>query len=729
MKEEVFTSDELTGHHFEHILENFRKLKFSDSLDFCAKAYDHFKNPWFLCAKAEVHLANSRRELALNIYQELLKNPLTKYFHSYISLQIAIVHYNSNRFNEVVETISEYLKKHPVSSVADLIHTYLLCQLNLYAHLENGMVNKADELIENLEVFPCAELEYLKVSKRLETNPAEAFEQYKNIQNRRPFHASRQDVLEVANSKDVKEVFKNSFLDELDATHLLYHIDCNVRYELEFNSLTDMYGASLKLKAKFRDIAANRVLLLSPELKKIVSKEKTQKNGVVIQLKQSWDRWYGDYTYFSNWVYGMLKYMHNTQFLVSELYENWVDHYQVTDGIPRYCRYHGRDSFYYEKLLTYEKIVRKNPSNENLKKIVSDEFYTYGNLGLKELLNKEKKPNDYLEEYRFSLEMLEKSLKYNPENGNALTAYGKALFHISDLKKSERFLKKATELSPNESNAWYLLGKISIKQKDFQLGESRFKNLFSIPSDHLEVTNLKIEALQVLREAAKKNSTGLKTSLTEIENKLCAFYTEKTTDFIRRSFSMKNTNYTQNRLKASLKSAEEKILQDPNLGDLWVQKANCLYHLKEYKQACKAYKKAIKLGIDNKLEVINWMCISLGYSKASKSAMDLIDDTLRRTETPRSKAILLGTKAWLNYELEQFEIAYHTANEALRIDDTYYYSWYIHALIHAQNDSHEKALKCIGKAISLDVDRKKMIREESDFQKLYDFIGFWDKVL
>lgn len=731
MNEKDFTLDEFSQYYFAAILENFKKENYPMAMQVCDEAYNQTNNQWFQCAKAEIYFASSQEGMALYNYLILLENDPKKLFHSYVSLQIAAIHYRADNFEQLIEIISTSLEKYSATSTKALIDDYLLYQSYVFALIKTGRINSAQTLINSLEMFPCTELEYLKVSLLFENDVTEASILYETLCNRRPFHASNYNTRLLDGPIDrteAKNNFEICFHDELDASRLLYCQKDDNRNELSFGCIDGDYLAHLKPRKQFFDILSERIQLLSPEMKGIVSIKKVENDNLLIELYHAGDRWYGDYTYFSNWVYWLLNYVKDTQILVSELYENWVDHYQVRNGLPSYCRYHGCDSFYYDELLTYEKIISKNRSNIDLKKIVSNEFYIYGDLGVKKAMKKDVKLEDDIAEYKLSVNMLQKSLKYNPENSKALVTYGKVLFYSSDIENSEVYFEKATRIDPKSFNAWFFRGQIAIRQNNFIKGEYCFKKLIAIQSDHIEVRNLKIKALQILRDIANKNATRLKMSLKSIENILCDLYKKSNLSQIAYSKNLKNSSYAISHLDRALLLIEEKIQNEPYIALHWVEKGNSLFHLQKYDKATAAYKKAIQLGAINKLETINWLSISLGNSEDYNSALDTIDGALELYEKPEDRVLLLGTKAWLHYESGDMQTAFDISEMMLQIQKSYHYPWYIQALIHVQKGSHEMALNCIDNAIALNGEIKKIIREEPEFQKLYGHIRFWNKV-
>lgn len=72
--------------------------------------------------------------------------------------------------------------------------------------------------------------------------------------------------------------------------------------------------------------------------------------------------------YLSQTIYWLGNYVEDIEILTNEMYENWVDHFQVQNGRANYRRYWCNDDFLESKLKTYEEIVRKNPNNIELKK-------------------------------------------------------------------------------------------------------------------------------------------------------------------------------------------------------------------------------------------------------------------------------------------------------------------------------------------------------------------------
>lgn len=592
-------------HCFEYIFKYSKASNYKTALKDCLATIESLKDAWIYCVEAELYAAIDEYKIALGAYTKAFAvSSSNRLLDTYISLQLAIFHLEKDNPTKVISTLDDYFYFYPTQNTKELTETYLHYHIYLIVLLEQNEIHKAKRILNSLETFACTELQYLKIAMGFAKNEQGTADVYLSYMDSRPIHAANRystpnETNIFDNDFDPKTYFQNCFEEELQCTKLLYIKTKEVRNDVFFKSNHDRHSILMKIKPEYSQVIIKRLRLLSPPMGRVVrilnsrsnfhQSRNLDKDCTYIEINYTAEKWFGDMKYLSQTIYWLGNYVEDIEILTNEMYENWVDHFQVQNGRANYRRYWCNDDFLESKLKTYEEIVRKNPNNIELKKMISSEFHTYGredNLKI-ELLKTDK------DAYQSSITRLIKSLQYNPENVEALISYGEILFYKSNLPLSKEQFQTALNINKALPEAHYYLGKIYMAENNIPLAEASFIRLLGILSKHAKIRAKKIDALKTLRMLAKEKPKTLKTTLKTIEEQLSLLYFESNKVNLEYNTNYNNSSYMKEKFKAAVKSSEEKIENEPTSAAHWIKLGSNFYHLKNMVNPQKPLKKPL----------------------------------------------------------------------------------------------------------------------------------------
>ncbi len=738
--EKLLTDDPVpTQINYNDILHSFKIQDYRTALHKCQTINTEYPNAWFYCIEAELFITLNEYGSAVSAYHKAFaasgNDPLLDH---YISLQLALCYLEQNELRQLLDTLETYFLFYPTKNTRQLSQTYLHYYLYLIALLQQNDPEKVQYIMHELESFDCTELQFLKIAVGFAQNTPGFGEIYEQYINYRPSHACKLNecfLMGINNFKDeadAKSFFENCVEDELYYTRLLYEFESIGRNDIDFTSNTSTYSILLKIKEPHSFQIKKRIRMLSPSLENIIQilgsseiphfHKNLDEKSTYIEIHCPTDKWFGDYGHFAQVLLWLCQYAEDIQILISEMYENWIDHFQSQDGLSSYCRYYGKDDTLESKLSTYEEIALKNCNNLELNKIISKTFETYGRVN-------HVNPDSVYRENHTSMERLIKALQYNPENIEALVSYGIILYSKSNYIQSKKQFETAVQIDNDLPIPHYYLGKILLLENNTALAEQSFQTLYTIQSVNIDILDLKIDAFKVLREIAFTKPETLHTTIGDIESRLSELYRLKTNLELEHTQKINNSSYAQQELKNALDQCIQKLKETPKNVSLVIELGHCHYHLNAFEKAVTAYKKALRIGTPQEFDVTLWLATSLLYEKKANEAQLLLNTALDRMESPQRKAILLGSLAWLYMEEGDKTKASMHLEKAMDLNKDYCYLWYLKAILLTKKGAHDMALECIAKTILLDVTKRSLLQNEKELDTLKSDIRFWDLVL
>ena len=310
-------------------------------------------------------------------------------------------------------------------------------------------------------------------------------------------------------------------------------------------------------------------------------------------------------------------------------------------------------------------------------------------------------------EDKLSEKMLRKALKINPNDVDARTELGRTLYNLGNNNEAEKEFREAIRINTNIARAHYWFGSLLENLQRYNEAEKEFRDALMVDPNnvyaHQSLGELLLH-LQRYNEAEKEFRDALMVD----------------PNYILLHFDLSKLFEKTNLLESIEKIYREAVKIHPNSFRLHFYLGKLLEDSKLYEEAEKEYREAIRIDPNNTYAHSELGALfekSKRYEEAEKEYREVIrikpDDALAHYN--------LGLLLFRANRLEEAEKEYR---EVIRIKPDYASAFYNLSCLHSILNDKANAVEYLRKAIIIDNKYKELAKNDSDFGNLREEENF-----